>query len=126
MSINSVLKFYETALNANNIEAILDLYGSEPVFMPQHVPALMGREAVRAGYAHVFSTIKLAIAFDIHEVEELGDLAWARTSSAGTQTLLATGESRQEGNNELFILRKEGGSWKIHRYLFATNQPPPG
>ena len=60
MSINSVLKFYETALNANNIEAILDLYGSEPVFMPQHVPALMGREAVRAGYAHVFSTIKLA------------------------------------------------------------------
>ena len=126
MSINSVLKFYETALNANNIEAILDLYGSEPVFMPQRVPALMGREAVRAGYAHVFSTIKLAIAFDIHEVEELGDLAWARTSSAGTQTLLATGESRQEGNNELFILRKEGGSWKIHRYLFATNQPPPG
>jgi hypothetical protein len=28
-----------------------------------------------------------------------------------------------EGNNELFILRRENGAWKIHRYLFATNQP---
>jgi hypothetical protein len=25
----------------------------------------------------------------------------------------------REGNNELFIFRKEQGNWKIHRYLFA-------
>jgi uncharacterized protein (TIGR02246 family) len=126
MSIQSVLKAYETALNTNDTDTILDLYGADPVFMPQHAPALIGRDAVRAGYEHVFNTIKLAIAFDIHEVEEIGDRAWARTSSAGTQTVLATGEVTQEGNNELFVFRKEGGAWKIHRYLFSTNQPPRG
>lgn len=124
MSISSLLTAYETALNANDIDAILNLYGGDPVFMPQHAPALIGRDAVRAGYEQVFKTIKLAIAFDIHEVEEIGDRAWARTSSAGTQTVLATGETSREGNNELFILRKENGGWKIHRYLFSTNQPP--
>lgn len=28
-----------------------------------------------------------------------------------------------EGNNELFVFRRESGAWRIHRYLFATNQP---
>ncbi len=26
-----------------------------------------------------------------------------------------------EGNNELFVFRRENGAWKIHRYLFSTN-----
>lgn len=122
-TIQEVVKTYETALNGNDIETILSLYGSEPVFMPQHAPALVGREAVRAGYEHVFSTIQLDIRFDIHEVEELGEVAWARTSSAGRTHILAAGIDVAEGNNELFVFRVENGSWKIHRYLFATNQP---
>ncbi|MFL9998665.1 SgcJ/EcaC family oxidoreductase [Paraburkholderia sediminicola] len=123
MSIQSVITHYETALNHNDIDAILRLYGEEPVFMPQHAPALVGREAVRAGYEHVFATIKLAIRFDILEIQEAGDWAWARTSSAGTTCILAAGAEVQEGNNELFVFRRENGAWKIHRYLFSTNQP---
>lgn len=123
MSISSVLRSYETALNANDIDTILGLYGNAPVFMPQHAPALVGREAVRAGYEQVFATIKLAIRFEIHEIEEAGDWAWARTSSAGRARILAAGVEVSEGNNELFVFRRENGAWKIHRYLFATNQP---
>ncbi len=123
MSINALLKTYETALNANDIEAILSLYGAEPVFMPQHAPALVGRDAVRAGYMQVFSTIKLAIRFDIHDLQEAGDWAWARTSSAGRTRILANGADVEEGNNELFVFRREQGEWKIHRYLFSTNRP---
>ena len=123
MSIQSVLRSYEAALNANAIDTILDLYGSEPVFMPQHAPALVGRGAVRAGYEQVFATIKLDVRFEIHEVEEAGDYAWARTSSAGRTKILAAGVQVAEGNNELFIFRREQGEWKIHRYLFATTQP---
>lgn len=123
MSIQSVLQSYETALNANDIDTILGLYGSEPVFMPQHAPALVGRGAVRAGYEQVFATIKLAIRFEIHELEEAGDWAWARTSSAGRTQILAADMEVTEGNNELFVFRREDGAWRIHRYLFATNQP---
>lgn len=123
MSIKELIKAYEIALNASNLEEILALYGSEPVFMPQHAPALAGRDAVRAGYEHVFETLELDIGFEVHELEEAGDWAWARTSSAGRARILAAGVDVTEGNNELFIFRREGGEWRIHRYLFATNQP---
>lgn len=123
-SIETILTTYETALNGNDIETILGLYGESPVFMPQHAPALVGREAVRAGYAHVFNTIKLSVRFDVHEVQEAGEWAWARTSSAGRTRVLSSGAEVAEGNNELFVFRRENGAWKIHRYLFSTNQAP--
>lgn len=102
------------------------LYGSDPIFMAEYARAFIGRDAVRRGYDKVFETIKLSVIFTIHEVVEMGgDLAYARTTSAGRQELLATQETSQEANNELFIFRKENGVWKIHRYLFATCNPPP-
>lgn len=123
MSIQSVLRSYETALNANDINTILGLYSGDPVFMPQHARALVGRDAVRAGYEQVFATIKLDVRFEIHEIEEAGEWAWARTSSSGRTKILAASVEVTEGNNELFVFRRENGAWKIHRYLFATNQP---
>ena len=123
MSVQSVLQSYEAALNSNDIDTILSLYGREPVFMPQHAPALVGRDAVRVGYEQVFATIKLDVSFTIHEVEEVGAWAWARTSSAGRTRILAVDAEVAEGNNELFVFRREDGAWKIHRYLFSTTQP---
>lgn len=123
MTIQQLLKNYETALNAGDIEGILALYGSDPVFMPQHAPALVGVSAVRAGYEQVFATLKLDIQFSVYEIEEAGDWAWARTSSAGRTRILAPNIEVTEGNNELFVFRREAGEWRIHRYLFSTNQP---
>ena len=123
MSIEALVKTYEKALNANDIESILHLYGQDPVFMPQHAPALVGREAVRAGYRQVFETVKLNVQFAIHEVEVFGDTAWARTSSAGRTRILGAGIEVVEGNNELFVFKRETGEWRIHRYLFSTTQP---
>jgi uncharacterized protein (TIGR02246 family) len=123
MSIEVLLKAYETALNTNDIEVILNLFGQSPVFMPQHAPALIGRDSVRAGYRQVFETIQLKVTFTIHEIEVIGDTAWARTSSAGHTRILAAGIEVAEGNNELFVFKRENGEWKIHRYLFSTTEP---
>lgn len=123
MTIKDLIKTYEAALNANDLEKILALYGSEPVFMPQHAPALVGRDAVRAGYRQVFETLKLDVRFEIHDVQQAGEWAWARTTSAGRTRMLAAGVAVAEGNNELFVFRHEDGAWKIHRYLFSTNRP---
>jgi ketosteroid isomerase-like protein len=123
MSIQLILQSYEAALNSSAIEPILALYSNEPVFMPQHAPALVGSAAVRTGYEQVFATIKLDVRFEIHEIEETGDYAWARTSSSGRTKILSAGVEITEGNNELFVFRREGGAWEIHRYLFTTNQP---
>jgi uncharacterized protein (TIGR02246 family) len=122
MTIESLIQRYETALNANDIETILSFYSRAPVFMPQNAPAMVGRDAVRGAYAHVFATIKLNIRFTTYEIETHGDTAWARTSSAGRTRILEAGIDVEEGNNELFVFKREDGEWKIHRYLFATSQ----
>jgi len=121
--IENLISRYETALNGNDIDGVLGVYGGKPVFMPQHALAQVGRDAVKQAYANVFNTIKLDIKFTTHEIEVLGDTAWARTSSAGKTRLLAADVVVNEGNNELFIFKNEDGGWKIHQYLFSTNQP---
>ena len=122
--IVNVIKAYEKSLNASDTQAALALYGEQPVFMPQYSAALSGRVAVKTGYEKVFSTLKLNVNFTIHEVVEMGDLAYVRTTSAGKTEILAKKTTVNEGNNELFIFRKEHGEWKIHRYLFASTNPP--
>jgi len=121
--IQTLISQYEMALNTSNVKGVMKLYGKNPTFMPQHAPAQVGQVAVKQAYENVFNTIKLDIKFTTHEVEVLGDTAWARTSSAGKTKILANNVVVNEGNNELFIFKKENGDWKIHQYLFSTNQP---
>lgn len=102
--IDPILKTYETALNGNDIETILGLYGDTPVFMPQHAPALVGRDAVRAGYARVFDTIKLNVRFDVHEVQEAGEWAWARRD-----TMLGSSRSPLRCSTTPFRARARSG-----------------
>jgi uncharacterized protein (TIGR02246 family) len=122
--IVNVIKAYEKSLNTRDTQAALALYGEDPIFMPEYSVALSGRNAVKAGYEHVFNSLKLNVNFTIHEVVEMGDLAYVRTTSAGKSEILANKTTVTEGNNELFIFRKEQGKWKIHRYLFASTNPP--
>jgi len=75
----------------------------------------------------VFKAIKLSVKFSVAEVVEM-DPNWvfARTNSAGTTTINATGAKNAEANQELFIFGKGGdGSWKIARYSFSSTNPPP-
>ena len=123
--ITNVLKNYEKALNTSDAKLALSLYGSEPIVMPQGAPAMIGREGVQTAYEGFFKNLRLHVAFQIHEIVGMGgDLAYVRTTSAGTQEILAGHQMSKEANNELFIFRQEDGHWKIHRYLFATSNPP--
>ena len=119
--IATLLDRYETALNASDVDAVLELYAPDGVFMPSSAPTAEGADQVRATYEFVFSTIQLAIRFSIDEIEVHGDLAFARTGSKGTVTILADGSSAPEENRELFVLEKHRGEWKIALYMF--NKP---
>ncbi len=116
--IAALLERYETALNASDVDAVLELYAPDGVFMPSSAPTAEGADQVRASYEFVFSTLQLEIRFSIDEIEVRGDLAFARTGSKGTVTILADGTSAPEENRELFVFEKQGGEWKIARYIF--------
>ncbi|MEZ4315424.1 MAG: nuclear transport factor 2 family protein [Polyangiaceae bacterium] len=121
-----VLRSYEAALNAADVGAITALYAEDGVFMAQHRSPAIGRAAVEAAYREILGMIRLHIAFEIDEVVVVSPtVAYARTRSAGTTTILANGAQVSEGNQELFILvrAEESGPFRIGRYIFSTTQP---
>ncbi|KAK7430968.1 hypothetical protein QQZ08_002497 [Neonectria magnoliae] len=92
--------------------------------MPPHFSASAGTQALRESYTRIFATIQLVITFDISEVVVMSpEWAFARTTAEGTKTMLATQESEPHANQELFIVKKEDGKWKIARYAFSTMKP---
>jgi ketosteroid isomerase-like protein len=100
------------------------LYAADGVFMPQNFPSSIGADAVRKAYDGVFRAITLTVKFGIAEIRQVGaDWAFARTNSAGTSKVNATGESSREANQELFVFQKVGSDWKIARYCFSTTNP---
>jgi uncharacterized protein (TIGR02246 family) len=123
--IAAVLAKYQDALNQSSTDAVMKLYASDGVFMPQNSPSSVGAQAIRKAYDAVFDAIKLNVKFDIAEIRQLApDWAFARTNSAGRVKVNATGESSAEANQELFVFQKIRGDWKIARYCFSTTNPP--
>ncbi len=123
--IHAVLKNYEHALNASDVDGILKLYTEDGVFMAQHNPSAVGIKQVEAAYTAALQAIDLDIEFDMVEIEVIADdWAFARTNSSGTTTINATGDKVNEGNQELFVLQKIDDNWKIARYCFSSTKPP--
>ena len=116
--IHTLLASYETSLNAGDAARIEQLYTEDGVFMPAGFPTAAGRPAVRGAYDAVFKNIRIAIHFTVDELKVNGDFAYARTHSAGTSTVAATGVTGPEANRELFIFARTASGWKIARYAF--------
>ena len=57
-----------------------------------------------------------------HAFEVFSDLE-RHFAKADPTLILGAGIEVAEGNNELFIFKRENGDWKIHRYLFSTSRP---
>jgi uncharacterized protein (TIGR02246 family) len=124
-AIAAVLAKYAEALNQSSTDAVMKLYATDGVFMPQNSPSSVGTQAVRTAYDNVFKAITLSVKFEVVEVHQVApEWAFARTNSAGKVKVHATGESAAEGNQELFVFQKVGGAWKIARYCFSTTNPP--
>ncbi len=122
--IEAVLKAYERVLNTSDVDGVVKLYTRDGVFMAQHNPSAVGIEQVEAAYTGAFQAIDLNVEFEIVEVKIIADdWAFARTNSSGTTTINATGDQVAEGNQELFVMQKIDGDWKIARYGFSTTNP---
>lgn len=122
--VTALLHRYEAALNGSAVDDVVALYAPDGVFMAQHRSPAVGLSAVQAAYQDIFGMIRLDIRFEIDEVVVVTpSVAYARTRSAGTTTILDNGAKVSEGNQELFILRKGSDqAWKISRYIFSTTQ----
>jgi uncharacterized protein (TIGR02246 family) len=123
-AVAAVLGNYQDALNKSDTDAVMKLYAFDGVFMPQNSPSSVGTDEVRRAYDAVFQTIKLTVKFNVAEIVEIApNWVFARTNSAGTVKVRASGAGGQEANQELFLFQKIDGAWKIARYCFSTTNP---
>jgi uncharacterized protein (TIGR02246 family) len=123
-AVAEVLARYQDALNQSDTDAVMKLYAPNGVFMSQNNPSSIGADRVRRAYDAVFKTIKLTVKFEVAEVVEMAaNWVFARTNSAGTVKVHATGAGGPEANQELFLFQKIDGAWKIARYCFSTTNP---
>jgi uncharacterized protein (TIGR02246 family) len=123
-AVADVLAKYQDALNKSDTDAVMKLYAFDGVFMPQNSPSSVGADEVRKAYNAVFQTIKLTVKFTVAEVVEIApNWVFARTKSAGTVKVHASGAGGPEANQELFLFQKIDGVWKIARYCFSTTNP---
>ena len=125
-AVAEVLEEYNAALNAADTNSVMPLYADDGVFMPAFNPSAVGTEAVHKAYDAVFAAIRLTVRFDIAEIVELSpEWVFARTNSTGTTLNHATGATTSEGNQELFIFRKDkDDKFRIARYSFSPTKPP--
>lgn len=122
----AIMDSYAAGLRENNVEALVALYASNGVFMRDNMPAVVGRDALRAAYREVFATLKVDLRFTIQETEVSGDMAWLRATSAGRLKVLASGVESDDAFNLVVIFRREAGAWKIRNYIYATSRPGVG
>ncbi|TME25483.1 MAG: SgcJ/EcaC family oxidoreductase [Chloroflexi bacterium] len=123
-AIKAVLKSYELALNASDVQGVVKLYTDDAVLLPPNAPSGVGIDAVRATYAGIFQTIHINLTFEIAEVKVVSpEWAFLRSTSNGTVTILANGAQILSSNHELFVLHKTQGGWKLARYSFSSVLP---
>jgi uncharacterized protein (TIGR02246 family) len=123
-AIKAVLKSYEQALNASDVQGVVKLYTDDAVVLPPNAPSAVGIDAVRATYTGIFQAIHINLTFEIAEVKVVSpEWAFLRSTSNGTVTILATGAQIPSSNHELFVLHKTQGGWKLARYSFSSVLP---
>ncbi len=126
-AVSAALARYQDALNRSDTDAVMKLYTPDGVFMPQHSPSSIGTDTIRKAYDAIFEAITLSVSFEIAEIRQIApDWAIARTNSAGTVRVHATGEGGPEANQELFVFQRIDADWKIARYGFSTTNPKQG
>lgn len=133
ISIEELLQSFGASHRASDPDAMLGCYGANPVYMPQGSPALIGRDAIRRHQDETYKNLKFDEHYTTQDIEVSGDLAWARGTTLGRVRILASGKefdfgganNNFPGANTLFILHREDGRWKIHRYMFNAASPMP-
>jgi len=123
--IKEVLKSYERSLNASDVAGVVQLYTDDAVLLAPEAPSAVGIEAVRNAYTGIFQAIALNITFEIAEVKLLSpEWAFLRSNWKGVVKILANGAQVPGSSQELFVLHKSQGRWKIARYSFSSVLQP--
>lgn len=107
------------AYNAKQIDAIVELYAENSVFMPPNAPLLRGREPLREFYKDLIArTTNLRLETD--DVAGHGPLAY----ETGTYWLGYQDGGVRDRGKYVFIWRKMADTWRTEKTIWSSDLPP--
>lgn len=120
-AIRSVIERTAAANNAGDVEAWVELFESDAVYMPQDAPEAAGHaelvEVARAGFANAAD-----IRIEPREIVVSGDWAFARNSVTGQVTLRDGHRVIPIDTKQLVVYHRQAdGSWRIARMISNRN-----
>jgi uncharacterized protein (TIGR02246 family) len=120
--IEAIIADYEQAINDGDLDGSVAIFSPDAVFMPNGGRTQRGIDAIRAYYQNTILQSPLQLAFNVDDVEVVGDLAWATAAIVGTQTA-ADGTENPVAVNGLFVFGRDaaGGSWHVVAYPFTPS-----
>jgi uncharacterized protein (TIGR02246 family) len=120
-AVYDVVHRYETALNAGDVDAILDLFAPDAVAEWNDKRTYATRDQRREGYAALFKIARFSTVFAYDTIDVNGDVAIVRTHHHKGAAVIEHGKSVTDYNREVFVLKRVNGDWKIYLYTFNTD-----
>lgn len=130
-AIEAIEVEWQAAYGARDFEALADLYTEDGWVMARRRSAMRGRAEIRDFFAAVAENTKLAVVFDVEELEVIDDHAWNTARFALTYQSMTGGKPVHDFGRALIIYKKgDDGRWRIHRDMDtpspdAENMTPP-
>ena len=117
-AIEKLIFAYQDALNASDVNKVVELYTKNGVLMANSAPTAEGAEQIKGTYQYVFDNFSYTLQFSIIEIVVNGNTAFARSTSKGSFVIKSSGQTVPDENRELYVFEKVGGNWKIARYMY--------
>ena len=110
------------AYAAKDVEAAVALYSPDAVFMPPNVPALRGKDAIRAYFAKRFAD-GVSLRLEPQDVGGHGPIAF----QSGTYTITFDrpgADPRRDRGKYLFVSKLLNGKWLFEQAIWSSDLPP--
>jgi ketosteroid isomerase-like protein len=109
-----------TAFNGKQMDAILELYADNSVFMPPNAPVLRGREPLREFYGDLIGRAT-NLDLETEDVAGHGPLAY----ESGTYSLVYQDGAVRDRGKYVFVWRKTNDTWRTEKTIWSSDLPPP-
>lgn len=121
--IRRVIASYQAALNDGKVTSLTQLFAEDGVAMLQGTPPHIGGVSLHKNYDELFRTLHFDLVFSIAEIVQVApEWIFVRTSSQGKVNILANNNVVPSSGQELFLLEKRNGEWKIARYAASSTK----
>lgn len=123
-SIREFMNHAGEAVNSGDVEAEVQRFTEDGIYMWPGVPAIEGHDSLRAWFERRFSNVEVNLESESLELKVCGDWAFERGRSVAKIRRKGSDEVQTVRGKYLNILqRQSNGSWRIARRIRNSDHP---